>query len=73
MTSARPVRISAFPVLLCKEQADVCDSHPNQRENIIHVWPDVDLDEAHNHPHLLEEELRAKNRQNVRCKQYVKA
>lgn len=35
-------------------------SHPDQCEDVIHVWPDVDLDEAHNHAHLLEKELKKK-------------
>ncbi len=41
-------------------------SHPDQCEDIIHVWPDVDLDEAYNHTHLLEKKLKKKRDENKR-------
>ena len=32
-------------------------THPDKGEDVIHVRADVNLHEAHHHPHLLEEEL----------------
>lgn len=32
-------------------------THSDQGEDVIHVWPDVNLHKGHNHSHLLEEEL----------------
>lgn len=32
-------------------------THSDEREDVIHVGPDVDLNKAHHHSHLLEKEL----------------
>lgn len=35
-------------------------THSDEREDVIHVGPDVDLNKAHHHSHLLEKELHHK-------------
>ena len=34
-----------------------CAPYSDEGEDVVHVGPDVDLHEAYDHPHLLEEEL----------------
>lgn len=36
-------------------------THSDEREDVIHVGPDVDLNKAHHHSHLLEKELQTKD------------
>lgn len=42
-------------------------THSDEGEDVVHVGPDVDLDETHHHSHLLEKELPG-NKQKRSCK-----
>lgn len=47
---------------VCFEIRSTAVTHSDKGEDVIHVRADVNLHKAHDHPHLLEEELQEKSR-----------